>query len=215
MSPPRARILRASELATLEPVLRPGPAPSALRKVAREVVEAKLAAEQIEGEARARADAIVAEAQGAAAREADRIRAEAHEQAHAEGAASWLAVRRAEGDRLEKSEQRAIELAVILAERLLGAALELQPARIADMARVVLAEARGARRATISAHPTDAAALREHLRSAGLDPASVEVREDAALARGALRLHTDVGVIDAQLTPRLDRLAAALRDALA
>jgi flagellar biosynthesis/type III secretory pathway protein FliH len=48
----------------------------------------------------------------------------------------------------------------------------------------------------------------------GLDIQSIEVREDAALARGELRLHTDVGIIDARLAPRFDRLSAALRDAL-
>jgi flagellar biosynthesis/type III secretory pathway protein FliH len=50
--------------------------------------------------------------------------------------------------------------------------------------------------------------------TAGLDVQSVEVRDDGALARGELRLHTDVGTIDARLAPRFERLAAALRDAL-
>jgi flagellar biosynthesis/type III secretory pathway protein FliH len=40
------------------------------------------------------------------------------------------------------------------------------------------------------------------------------VRSDAALARGELRLHTDLGTIDARLAPRFERLAAALRDAI-
>jgi flagellar biosynthesis/type III secretory pathway protein FliH len=66
----------------------------------------------------------------------------------------------------------------------------------------------------IDAHPLDAEALQTQLSITGLDIQSVEVRPDAALARGELRLHTDVGIIDARLAPRFDRLAAALRDAL-
>jgi flagellar assembly protein FliH len=105
-------------------------------------------------------------------------------------------------------------VAVVLAERLLGAALQLSPERIADLARGVIAEARGARRATIEAHPTDVQALRRHLPAAGLDMHAVELRESESLARGELLLHTDLGTIDAKLASRLDRLAEALRDAL-
>jgi flagellar biosynthesis/type III secretory pathway protein FliH len=105
-------------------------------------------------------------------------------------------------------------MAVVLAERLLVASLELDPTRIAGLARAVIAEAGGARRAVIDAHPLDAGPLQTQLNVTGLDIQSIEVREDAALARGELRLHTDVGIIDARLAPRFDRLSAALRDAL-
>jgi flagellar assembly protein FliH/type III secretion protein L len=103
---------------------------------------------------------------------------------------------------------------VALAERLLGAALALDPSRIRELARGVLEEARGARRAIVEAHPLDAEELRTRLSADGLDLQSLEVRSDEALARGELRLHTDLGTIDARLTPRFERLAAALRDAL-
>jgi flagellar biosynthesis/type III secretory pathway protein FliH len=66
----------------------------------------------------------------------------------------------------------------------------------------------------VTAHPLDAEALRLHLTATGLDTHALEVQTDESLARGALRLHTDVGIIDAQLTPRLERLADAIRDAL-
>jgi len=52
------------------------------------------------------------------------------------------------------------------------------------------------------------------LTTAGLDVQSIEIREDPSLARGELRLQTDLGTIDARLAPRFERLAAALRDAL-
>jgi hypothetical protein len=92
--------------------------------------------------------------------------------------------------------------------------LALDPTRIASLARAIFAEARGARRAKVDAHPSDASVLREPLTTAGLDVQSIEIREDPTLARGELRLQTDLGNIDARLAPRFERLAAALRAAV-
>ncbi|HEX8789989.1 MAG TPA: FliH/SctL family protein [Polyangiaceae bacterium] len=215
MTLPRARVVRASDAATVAPILAPTAGTQQRRRIAREEVEAHLAAERILADARAEADGLVARAREDAARvAADAVRT-ATEEAQARVVARWTAALDRAQAELERDVDRVIAVAVALAERLLGAALELDPSRIAALARGVVAEARGARRATIEAHPVDARALREHLAAAGLDPQSFDVREDESLARGALRLHTDVGVIDAQLAPRLDRLAAALRDALA
>jgi flagellar biosynthesis/type III secretory pathway protein FliH len=155
--------------------------------------------------ARARA---AAETEAAAAVEAART------EATARGAAQWIAIRLEEQGRLERDGDRIVSVAVAMAERLLGAALDLDASHIAAIARGVLAEARGARRAVLGAHPIDAAALRHCLASAGLGEAAVEVLDDAELARGDLTLHTDLGAVDARLGARFERLASALRDAL-
>jgi flagellar biosynthesis/type III secretory pathway protein FliH len=181
--------------------------------VAREVIEAQLQAERITRDAQERADAIVEHAQQQAlAAGAEAVR-EARAEADAELAARWATLRETESRRLAHEADRILPIAIALAERLLGAALELHPERVASLAAAVLAEARGARRAVIDAHPADAAALEHHLGAGGLDARSYEIRRDDSLARGALRLHTDLGIIDAQLAPRLERLADALRDA--
>jgi flagellar biosynthesis/type III secretory pathway protein FliH len=177
-------------------------------------MEGRLAAERIVREAEANAEATLARAREEAALAVERATKAAREEGDAQLAARWLALRTAEGRRFESDADRAVSLAVVLAERLLGAALELSPERIADLARGVIAEARGARRATIEAHPIDAQALRGLLPGVGLDIRTIELRESAALARGELLLHTDLGTIDAKLAARLDRLAEALRDAL-
>ena len=181
----------------------------------REEVAARLDAQRILQEARAAADALLVEA-GARARAAEAtVIEQAREEARADLAARWLALRSREFERIERDLDRVIPMAVALAERLLGASLSLEPPRIADLARGVLEEARGARRAAIDANPIDAEALRLALGNGGLDTArSVDVRDDPSLARGELRLHTDVGTIDARFAPRFDRLASALRDAL-
>lgn len=214
MTPPRARVLKAADAVAARPMLAPGPSGAQRRRIAREEIEARLAAERIVEEARAQAEALLARAREQAAAAAAQASREAEEAADAKLVARWLALRAAEARRLERDEERLVPVAVALAERLLGVALELEPARIADLARTALAEARGARRALVEAHPLDAEPLRRHLSTVGLDAGCVEVREDEALARGELKLHTDVGTIDAKLSARLERLAAALRDAL-
>jgi flagellar biosynthesis/type III secretory pathway protein FliH len=211
---PRARIVRGEEATRGTPLLDRGAGTPQRRRIAREELEARLGAERTVREAGERAEAIVAQARAdghaAAAEVVRQVRAEADAQL----TARWLALRDAEGRRVEKDADRIVPVAVMLAERLVGAALELEPDRIARLAAAVLAEARGARRAVVDAHPLDAEALRRHVGTAGLDACSLEIRSDESLARGALRLQTDVGTIDAQLAPRLERLADALRDAL-
>src|SRR5262249_28370214 len=158
-------------------------------------VEARLAAEHILGEARAAADRMAQEARERASSEAAQARREAEEQAQASLAGRWLALRDAERASLERSGGRVLQLASVLAERLLRPSLALEPARVAELARQVIAEAGGARRAVVDAHPHDADALKTHLKAAALGVQSIEIREDASLSRGDLRLHTDLGTI--------------------
>lgn len=133
------------------------------------------------------------------------------EDAKANIAAAYLLLKRREDQMLETSLDRTTELAVALAERLIGGALALTPEIIAAMASGALSEAKGARKARIEANPIDVDALREHTASLG---ESIVIEPNAELARGSLVLHTDLGTIDARLTPQLERLARALRDAL-
>ncbi|HEY1696315.1 MAG TPA: FliH/SctL family protein [Polyangiaceae bacterium] len=213
MSLPRGRVVKHVGTEAL-PLLAAGPSPRQRRRVAREELEARLAAETLVRDAEEMAKAIVARAHEEGRALAAQAATAAREDADRQLTARWIALRDAESRRTGSDAERLVPLATALAERILCATLELQPDRIATLAAGVLAEARGARRATIHAHPADAEALRGQMVAAGLDPAAVDVQSDPALARGGLRLHTDVGVIDAQLAPRLDRLAEALRDAL-
>ncbi len=197
-----------------EPLLAPGPSRVQRRRVPAEAVEAYLRATKALDAARIEADAIIARARESAASTAGDAAREAKREAEATLAAAWLALRRREESSSERDLDRTVTLAIALAERLVGAAIELDPKLVASIARQALAEARGARRAVIEAHPLDVAALGEHLATLPLAPDAVELRADSSLARGDLRLHTDLGTLDAKLHPRLERLAAALRDAL-
>jgi len=211
---PRGRVIPASSAQRGEPLLAPRAGVVAARRVAREELDARLAAERVMAEARAAAEALVAGARAQAANAVETATREAREEASSELTARWLALRQKEESTRGRDRERVIALAVVLAERLLGASLTLDPSHIAALARAVFDETRGARRALVEAHPLDADELRRLLASGALDLGSVEVRSDETLARGELRLHTDVGTIDARLAPRFGRLAAALRDAL-
>jgi flagellar biosynthesis/type III secretory pathway protein FliH len=211
---PRARVIPASAALRGEPLLQARVSPAAARRVAREELDAHLTAERVTAEAQAAAAALLTTARAQAATAIEAATRAAREDAAAELTARWLALRQAERAALGRDGERILGVAVVLAERLLGASLALDPSRIADLARGVFDETRGARRAVVDAHPLDADELKRQLASGALDLGSVEVRTDETLARGELRLHTDVGTIDARLAPRFDRLAAALRDAL-
>jgi flagellar assembly protein FliH len=221
---PRARVIRAKDagapdtagaLDSVASVGSTNAVRTAWHRITREEMEGRERAEAILRSARAEAEATLAHARAEAASAAATALAEVRQEAHAELTARWVALRAEEHKRVEAGRDTVIALGVALAERLLGASLQLEPSGIVEIARGVLAEARGARRARIDAHPLDTAILREKLASIpGLEVQTVEVRDDAALARGELRLHTDVGTIDARLAPRFERLAAALRDAV-
>ena len=105
-------------------------------------------------------------------------------------------------------------LARLLAERLLGASLAVAPEQVVSLAQQALAEARGARRLSIVAHPADAELLSGSLPSLGVAIETVRVVPDPSRERGSLRIETDIGVLDADLAPQLDRLALRLRETL-
>lgn len=186
------------------PAARAVPTASHARRVAAEILEARGEAERIIARARREADAIVASAAAAAA-------AEAREQEVARLAAGFLALREAEERRAERDVERSVELAVLLAERLVGEALRVEPGRIAELAVAALEEVRGARRVRIEASPDDVSALRDALGAVGR---IADVQADASLERGSLVVHTELGHVDARLTPQLRRLAEALQEAM-
>ena len=187
---------------------------SVARVVTREVIDAHVQAKEILARAEKRAEGVMAKARADATHAVSRAVADAREEEVAKLSAGFLALRRREDARAEGDLDRAIQLATVLAERLLGAALEARPERIVDLARSALADARGARKVVIEAHPLDADALRSNLEAVGLPKDAVEIRSNSEHSRGSLSLQTDLGNLDARLRPQLERLASALRIAL-
>jgi flagellar biosynthesis/type III secretory pathway protein FliH len=184
------------------------------RRIDGVIVDAYGEAAQIVAGANARAEAALEGARARALHDAEAAAKDAREAAVAKLAAGFLALRAAEEKRADRELAQTTELAKMLAERLLGEALRLDGARIADLARAALAEARGARRAKIRASAEDATVHAARLDELGMPKGTVEVVVDDTLTRGSLLLDTDLGVLDARLAPQLDRLTETLRDVL-
>ncbi|HYP91408.1 MAG TPA: FliH/SctL family protein [Polyangiaceae bacterium] len=184
------------------------------RVVPRAVVDASADAARLLAKARVEARELVAAAEREAADLKLRAEAEARAEAAAKLAAHALSLATHEAKADERALERNVALARLLAERLLGASLAVAPEQVVTLARQALSEARGARRLAIVAHPDDAKLLSDALPSLGVAIETVRVSPDAARSRGSLRIETDIGVLDADLAPQLDRLALRLRESL-
>ena len=183
------------------------------RVVPSEVVLASDRARELVARAEAEATAILERAEGRAAALATELAIRARAEATTALAARELALVAREGQALERQVDQVVELARVLAERLLGEQLALEPGRVVALARQALTEARGARKVTLAAHPDDVPLLERALAAHEATP-PVLVVVDTARQRGSLRLETDLGTLDAELAPQLDRLADKLREAL-
>jgi flagellar biosynthesis/type III secretory pathway protein FliH len=213
----RGRVLPREAAAVLEPLRRSAHVEGSLpfgRVAPRVLVDAGAEAERLLAKARVEAQLLLETAERKAADLKLRAEAEARAEAAAKLAAHALSLASYEAKADERSLERSIALARLLAERLLGASLAIAPEQVVALARQALSEARGARRLSIVAHPEDAKLLSDALPSLGVPIDIVRVSPDIARKRGSLRIETDIGVLDADLAPQLDRLALKLRESI-
>jgi len=213
----RGRVLPREAVESAPPLRRPALVERALpraRVAPRALVEAAAEAERVLSKARVEAQLLLESAERKAADLRLRAETEARADAAAKLAAHALSLASYEAKADERSLERSIDLARLLAERLLGASLAVAPEQVVALARQALSEARGARRLSIVAHPEDAKLLSDALPSLGVAPEIVRVSADGSRKRGSLRIETDIGVLDADLAPQLDRLALKLRESV-
>jgi flagellar biosynthesis/type III secretory pathway protein FliH len=152
-------------------------------------------------------------------RQLDQIRNEIREQVEAELAFEHTkkllelgALRRSV---LERAENEIAQLAGVLAQRIIGEELSLDPEKQVTLACQVLRDVGGAERVTIYAAPDSVAVLQQGLcRLEATISARIEVVPDSNLTRGDLRIDTDIGSIDARLGTQLSYLVAAIVDSL-
>jgi len=209
------RVLKATEADRAAPLRGPPPHPLPLgRRVPRVEVDALERARHLLAESERRAAQITerAERQAAALRLEAEARARAEAAATIAGQALALAEQRARSE--ERQTDRIVEIARLLAERLLGEVLELSPERVASLARQAIAQVRGAAHVTLLAHPEDVPHLQAAVQTWDLELRTLRVVPDPSAARGNLRLETEIGTLEAALGPQLDRLAAKVREEL-
>ncbi len=211
-----ARVIKAvGNLATLDAsvVLGSAEPPTVAKRVSRFELEARERAAAILADAEARAGALLDAAREAAKSAKEVAATEAREHETAKFAAHWVALKLEQDTRLARETERLVQLAVVLAERLVGCELATSPMQIQQLAESAIAEARGAGTLTLEAHPDDAEPLRRLVRELR-SFAALTVRESAELQRGSLLVHTELGTLDARLRPQLERLASHLTELL-
>jgi flagellar biosynthesis/type III secretory pathway protein FliH len=206
----RARIVRdARVLDTTAVNTRRG----AARIVRSEILLARGEAARIVAEAEAKAKARLDTLESSARDTLEAAKQRGHQEGLAEAAANVVTRISEQQLALQRNDTRIIALARLLAERLLGHALQADENTVRDMALALLSEVRGARRVTLRVNPADAAELQAAVAPAvGVLEVVVEAR--AELSRGDFQLSTDVGSLEGSLGSRLDLLTKRLREGL-
>jgi flagellar biosynthesis/type III secretory pathway protein FliH len=178
------------------------------------VVEASEQAGALIVRATGEAKRLVADAERRAAAVRLRVETEARAAGAAAVAARAIALAAREATSPRRQRDRLVELAQALAERLLGEQLRLQPKTVVALADQVLSEARGAREVRLLAHPEDVPLLQAELERLQGASRAVEIVASSSRRRGELRVESEIGTLDAELAPQLQRLARSLREAL-
>jgi flagellar assembly protein FliH len=181
----------------------------------------------------ARADEVLREAQVAAKRIAAQAEADGHERGYAlgleEGGAAVVAARQAleevvggvlelRSQFLEQGEARAVELALLLAEKIVGAALDVQPGRVLEVVRGALRRTVERDHLVIEVHPADLEIVRAEVGEVAARLGGVgqlEVVAEQRVARGGCVVRTAEGEIDSRIETQLERARELLREALA
>jgi flagellar assembly protein FliH len=197
----------------LTPVEPPEPAPSleqAALKARRLVAAAEAEADRIRNEARA-----AGHAEGFAA---GRSQALAEMSPSVAAAASALeALRALQVDYTDRVEYAAIELALQVAERVVGGAIAASPERLLDVVRGALRTIIERERVTLLVHPDDLDLMRSAIADltgslGGME--HLEVQEERRVGRGGAIVRTRVGEIDARIETKLERVRSLVEQEL-
>lgn len=166
--------------------------------------------------------------------EADRIREAARSEGFASGHAAGLEQARvelepaaralasalqeamAQGDRLAAQlEREAVELVMVVAEKVVAGAVHERPERVLDVVTGALRGLVERRRLTILVNPEDADLVRDRIDAITAELGGVEhceVQAERRVSRGGALLRTPDGELDVRLDAKLRRAAEVLRE---
>jgi flagellar biosynthesis/type III secretory pathway protein FliH len=179
------------------------------------VIDAREHAEEILAAARTKADVILREASS----ESERLRQRARDEGRAQAAVELtdvLAAGRAQADALlERAAPDALAIAAKMAEKIVGRAVALDPAVMAEIAAEALAASRTrAGGITLRVHPQVRAPLERHRAALAArlgGEATLEIVADEAVDLHGCIVDTAVGCVDARLPTLLAALEVSLR----
>lgn len=162
-------------------------------------------------DAKARSDAVLAEAQEEAEAERRRGYEEGLAAGQAEIAERMLVLVGQSVDYLGTAERDLARLVMLCLRRILGERAEEDV--VIAAARNALAHVRGESRVTLAVRPDVVEAVRgrvgEVLSGSG-DIGTIEVAADPGLRQGGCRLETEIGVVDASIETQLEALERAM-----
>jgi flagellar assembly protein FliH len=178
-----------------------------------------------------RASEIVAAARAQAAQIESDARAEGFAAGRAEGHAAaaeelaattavlggvLAALENAHESYLAAVEREVVELALAIAEKIVGTALAVEPARVTNVVAGALRSVEAGGGVVLEVNPDDVELLQDWLESAALPLAlKIELRPERRVTRGGCVVRTAEGEIDARAREQLDRAEEVLRETLA
>lgn len=216
MNTRRPRILRKASIseAPIEVKLEAVNGPRGVQVLPRNIADAYATAEAIVEAARARARSIEEAAQQDAQDRLVEISARAQADALCLVMLEVMELRKKRLRLGLETLDQSIDMAKLLAERLLGERLQTNPETIVRLAHQTLHSTTGARQAVLFAHPADAALIRDSLSTESLLLENIRVEADERLNRGHMRVQTELGEVDANIKGQLNQLAKQLRKLL-
>ncbi len=110
---------------------------------------------------------------------------------------------------IRQTERQMVQLALTIARRIVQREVSLDPDLVIAMAHVALDRLGDSARVTVRLHPKDYEAAGGD-RVAQLTSSNVTVTADARLSRGACRVESDMGMLDAGADAQLQEIARAL-----
>ena len=176
-------------------------------------------------------DAVMA-ALARAEAEADRLRVAAREEGLREGREEALAaltpalealaqateaVQESQHERADRLEAHAVDLALFLAEKVIGGALAVQPELVVEAVRGALRGIVERERITVLVHPEDLELVRDAMdglrtRLGGIE--HCEVQAERRVSRGGAVVRTPDGDVDARVETKLQRAREVVEAAL-
>jgi flagellar assembly protein FliH len=122
------------------------------------------------------------------------------------------------GELVDSLEKEAADLALLIAEQIVAGALEVQPARIVDIARGALRRVAERQRVTLVVNPADLDLLSDSLERLRMELGGIEhldVQADRRIELGGALLRTEYGEVDTTVSTQLQRarevVGAAMR----
>lgn len=200
------RIIRADPEGTRPPRRRPRPESTRVLRASQ--IQTIKESEDLLRRARQQAEEILDRA-GA---EAEQIRQRAAAQGEAEAARILVAARDSARRQVDEATSGLTQLAVKIAEKLLGQELSLRPERVVDIVRQCLKRADQARRIMVRVNPEDIGQVEAALGrlERACEAEVLQVEPDAAVDRGGCIIETELGQLDGRLDSQLSAIRAGL-----